>query len=78
MTNTLNTPAEVSEINYPLRVNQYALRKVSGGKGEHSGGECMNRSYALIRMPHLALLTERRKNNCGELMLSRLRQVKIL
>jgi N-methylhydantoinase B len=38
MSNTLNTPAEVLETAYPLRVRRYALRPDSGGAGEHRGG----------------------------------------
>ncbi|MFB6125875.1 MAG: hydantoinase B/oxoprolinase family protein [Halolamina sp.] len=38
MSNTLNTPAEVLETAYPLRVERYALRPDAGGAGEHRGG----------------------------------------
>ncbi|WP_435145801.1 hydantoinase B/oxoprolinase family protein [Halobaculum sp. P14] len=38
MSNTLNTPAEVLETAYPLRVDRYELRPDSGGAGEHRGG----------------------------------------
>ena len=33
MTNTLNTPAEVVEMNYPLRIERYQRREGSGGEG---------------------------------------------
>ena len=62
MTNTLNTPVEVIEMNYPLRVNQYSLRSSSGGKGEHNGGAGLIRSYTLLQDTHVTLLTERRSN----------------
>ena len=62
MTNTLNTPVEVLEMNYPLRVNQYALRNGSGGSGDHNGGEGLVRSYTLLQNTHVTLLTERRSN----------------
>ena len=62
MTNTLNTPVEVLEMNYPLRVNQYALREGSGGKGEYHGGEGLIRSYTLLQDTQVSLLTERRTN----------------
>jgi len=62
MTNTLNTPVEVLEMNYPLRVNEYALRNGSGGRGEHNGGEGLVRSYTLLQDTHVTLLTERRSN----------------
>jgi len=38
MSNTLNTPAEVLETAYPLRVERYALRPDSAGAGEFRGG----------------------------------------
>ncbi|MGM0592231.1 MAG: hydantoinase B/oxoprolinase family protein [Halobacteriota archaeon] len=38
MSNTLNTPAEVLETAYPLRVREYSLRPDSGGTGEFRGG----------------------------------------
>lgn len=38
MSNTLNTPIEVLETAYPLRVEQYAFRVDSGGAGKHRGG----------------------------------------
>jgi N-methylhydantoinase B len=38
MSNTLNTPAEVLETAYPLRVRRYALRPDSGGAGTYRGG----------------------------------------
>jgi N-methylhydantoinase B len=38
MSNTLNTPAEVLETAYPLRVEGYALRPDSGGAGAFRGG----------------------------------------
>ena len=62
MTNTLNTPIEVLEMNYPLRVNKYALHDGSGGKGQHCGGEGLIRSYTLLQDAHVTLLTERRVN----------------
>jgi len=38
MSNTMNTPAEVLETAYPLRVTRYELRQDSGGAGEFRGG----------------------------------------
>ena len=39
MTNTLNTPIEALELEYPMRVERYELRDGSGGDGEHRGGD---------------------------------------
>ena len=38
MTNTLNTPIEALELEFPLRVERYELRYGSGGDGENRGG----------------------------------------
>ena len=37
--NTLNTPVEALELEFPLRVVEYALRRGSGGAGRHRGGD---------------------------------------
>src|SRR4029450_9498126 len=39
MSNTLSTPIEALELQYPLRVRRYALRLGSGGAGAHRGGD---------------------------------------
>jgi len=38
MSNTMNTPAEVLETAYPLRILEYSLREDSGGAGQFRGG----------------------------------------
>lgn len=60
MTNTLNTPVESLEMNYPLRVRRYAVRCGSGGKGQHPGGDGIIREYEFLEPCELSLLTERR------------------
>jgi len=60
MTNTLNTPIESLEMNYPLRIRRYEKRKGSGGVGLHPGGEGVIRQYEFLRPAQLSLLTERR------------------
>lgn len=60
MTNTLNTPVEVLESHYPLRIHQYALRRGSGGEGDNSGGDGIIRDYEFLEDASLSLLTERR------------------
>jgi N-methylhydantoinase B len=60
MTNTLNTPIEVLEMNYPLRVWRYALRHGSGGSGRHCGGDGLVREYEFLEPATVTLLTERR------------------
>ena len=60
MTNTLNTPIEVLEMNYPLRVSRYEIRRGSGGKGERNGGDGLIREYEFLAPAQVTLLTERR------------------
>ncbi len=62
MTNTLNTPIEVLERSFPLRILRYALRRGSGGKGARCGGDGQLREYQLLGPTRVSLLTERRSN----------------
>ena len=62
MTNTLNTPVEVLETHYPLRVHRYAYRRGSGGKGKHLGGDGLVREFEFLSSAHVTLLTERRSH----------------
>ena len=39
MTNTLNTPIEALEYQYPFRVLEYGVRRGSGGEGQFPGGD---------------------------------------
>ena len=60
MTNTLNTPVEVIESRFPLRVVGYGIRAGSGGKGSRCGGDGLVREFEFLRPAHFTLLTERR------------------
>lgn len=60
MTNTLNTPVEVLERHYPLRVRRYALRTGSGGAGARRGGDGLLREFEFLEAAQVTLLTERR------------------
>jgi len=62
MTNTLNTPVEVLESQYPLRIRRYALREGSGGKGKHRGGDGLVREFEFLAPTTVTLLTERRRH----------------
>lgn len=61
MSNTLNTPVEALENAYPLRVAEYALRRGTGGKGRHRGGDGVRRVYRAVESCTVTLLTERRR-----------------
>jgi len=63
MTNTLNTPIEILEKYYPLRINKYAIRINSGGKGKHTGGNGLIREYEFLEPCTVTLLTERRASS---------------
>ena len=60
MTNTLNTPIEAIEYSYPLLVTRYEIRRNSGGKGTHNGGDGIIREIKLLSDAQVTLLTERR------------------
>jgi N-methylhydantoinase B len=63
MTNTLNTPIEALEYTYPLRVTRYEIRRNSGGKGTHNGGDGIIREIELLTDAQVTLLTERRSTS---------------
>ncbi|MBD0291416.1 MAG: hydantoinase B/oxoprolinase family protein [Thermoleophilia bacterium] len=48
MSNVMNTPAEVVESEYPLRVERHELREGSGGAGAHRGGDGLRRAYRVL------------------------------
>jgi len=48
MSNVMNTPAEVIEAEYPIRIERQALRRGSGGEGRHRGGEGLHRVYRVM------------------------------
>jgi N-methylhydantoinase B len=60
MTNTLNTPTEVLEHVYPVRVHRYALRKHSGGSGKFPGGEGIIREIEMLTEAQVGILSDRR------------------
>lgn len=60
MSNTLNTPIEALELEYPLQVLCYKLRPDSGGHGRQRGGWGLIRSLRVLQDCTLSLLTDRR------------------
>jgi N-methylhydantoinase B len=62
MSNTLNTPTEAFELEYPMRVRRYELLYGSGGGGEHRGGDGVVRSVEVLEPASLSLLTDRRRH----------------
>jgi 5-oxoprolinase (ATP-hydrolysing) len=61
MTNTAITDAEIIERRYPVRIEEFRIRRGSGGIGKQPGGDGMVRSYRFLQPLTLSLSTEHRK-----------------
>ncbi|MFY9264249.1 MAG: hydantoinase B/oxoprolinase family protein [Solirubrobacterales bacterium] len=61
MSNTLNTPIEALELEFPLRVTEYSVRRGSGGAGRESGGDGVVRELEALAPMHFSLMAERRR-----------------
>jgi N-methylhydantoinase B len=62
MSNTLNTPTEALETEFPLRVRELSLRAGSGGAGTHRGGEGIVREIEALAPVQFSLISERRRH----------------
>jgi N-methylhydantoinase B len=62
MSNTLNTPVEALELEFPLRVVEYALRRGTGGAGRFRGGDGVVREIEALADMTYSLITERRRH----------------
>jgi N-methylhydantoinase B len=62
MSNTLNTPLEALELEFPLRAVEYALRRKSGGGGRYRGGDGVVREIEALEEMRFSLITERRRH----------------
>ncbi|HLL77922.1 MAG TPA: hydantoinase B/oxoprolinase family protein [Ktedonobacteraceae bacterium] len=60
MSNTRNTPVEALEMELPVRVVRYSLRRGSGGAGRYRGGDGLRRDILFLAPATVTLLTERR------------------
>ena len=60
MTNTRNTPCEVIEREYPLRVERYAVATGTGGTGRFRGGDGLVRELSLTRGEAAAVIATAR------------------
>jgi len=66
MSNTRNTPIEVLEMEYPLRLRAYGLRRGSGGVGRWIGGDGVVREFEALAPMDASFLAERRRHApCG-------------
>ena len=60
MTNTAITDSEVLEQRFPVRLWKYEIRRGSGGKGLHPGGDGVVREVEFLKPLTVSFLTERR------------------
>jgi N-methylhydantoinase B len=63
MSNTLNTPTEALETEFPLRVRELSLRRGSGGEGARRGGDGIVREIEALAPMRFSLITERRRHS---------------
>jgi N-methylhydantoinase B len=61
MTNSWNSPIEVLEHAYPVRVLRYGFRPGSGGEGLYRGGDGLIREVELLTDMQVGILSDRRK-----------------
>jgi N-methylhydantoinase B len=61
MSNTLNTPVEALEAEFPVRVRELSVRRGSGGRGRHRGGDGVVRELEALAPMRFTLITERRR-----------------
>jgi N-methylhydantoinase B len=62
MSNTLNTPIEALELEFPVRAVEYARRRGSGGAGAWRGGDGVVREVEALEPMDYSLITERRRH----------------
>jgi N-methylhydantoinase B len=62
MSNTLNTPVEALETEFPLRVRELSVRRGSGGSGRHRGGDGIVRELEARVPMRYTLIAERRRH----------------
>jgi N-methylhydantoinase B len=61
MTNTWNTPVEAFEHQFPVRVEGYRVRRGSGGRGAHRGGDGIVRELRFLVAAEVTILSDRRE-----------------
>lgn len=63
MTNTRITDPEVVERRIPARVEEFSIRKASGGAGKHHGGDGIIRRWRFAKDLTLSILAQRRSKS---------------
>jgi 5-oxoprolinase (ATP-hydrolysing) len=60
MTNTRITDPEIIEHRYPVRIDEFSIRKNSGGEGRRRGGDGAVRKYTFLQPMSLSILSQHR------------------
>lgn len=60
MTNTRITDPEILEYRYPIRVEQFSIRRNSGGDGKFHGGDGVIRKLTFLKEMELSMVTQHR------------------
>jgi len=63
MTNTLNTPVEALEFQFPVMVTEYSVRENSGGEGKWRGGDGIVRELLFLEEVDVTVISERRAHS---------------
>ena len=61
MTNSLNTPVEALESQFPVRVTRTSIRRGSGGRGRFRGGDGIIRELEFLTDVRCSILSDRRR-----------------
>jgi 5-oxoprolinase (ATP-hydrolysing) len=61
MTNSRLTDPEILETRLPVRLDQFAIRRGSGGRGEHKGGDGVIRAVTFLEPMRANMLANRRR-----------------
>jgi len=61
MTNTRMTDPEVLELRYPVRLEEFAIRRGSGGAGQWAGGDGSRRRIRFLRPMEAVIVASRRR-----------------
>ena len=61
MTNSRLTDPEILETRYPVLIERFAIRRGSGGKGRHSGGDGVERRIRFLEPMRANILSNRRQ-----------------
>ncbi|MDG6777244.1 hydantoinase B/oxoprolinase family protein [Thiomicrorhabdus sp. zzn3] len=61
MTNSRLTDPEILELRYPVRLRRFAIRRNSGGAGEHHGGNGCERHFEFLKPMTVSMLSNHRQ-----------------